>query len=645
MVRGFLKEPNIQISDNFHRSLFCYFQGNFVMARSAFGGHFFTFRVDSVISGTFYNSINEVSKPPFNIMVGLFNEAVVLDSREYYTLQLRRFPHTNYFYVDSLSLVYPNEQFWERLAKHNERHQQNINTIHNGTSRERAELLEKLIRGTFPGRYDDYRYIPHILPHMTSTDSVINLWLSGRFGFEEEVKDLYSYHLFRYLDQNWLGAIPRRILPDRRTTDSIGWHKWYENLFSQQVCFRPVQFATSQSEIVIPNINTRCWRDRIYGFRYFIPDMPNRMIHFAALEKAYSFNIDTGEFTESSFLRNWNILDTRHFNRVSYAARNDKIIKYDRFNEGVGFWQLNNGVFYRQDDKVIPLNLRFDERENSFRIFPHLIVDVGEDFFVFTSQNHVRDCIETGYNFNRLKAGKINRKGEWIIEPKIIYKKTLGTPTVSSPNVYAFSFYQSDKNETTFVFSDRMYGRTSRHTNSGENWGAVIVYRLNANLEITNSVVLKMEFPHTHFFFRRTQLLKNGNTYLLLTETTGGGVNMRIHYRLLNNDLSPKTDFIQLLNKRIPANTNTNWHLLANPITTSEGFLISWNDYELTENLTRSVLIDATSGRQSDIINISNQRISDIFNIEFDENNVDIFIVDTDGNLIRKRINKSEFGL
>jgi hypothetical protein len=120
-------------------------------------------------------------------MVGLFNEAVVLDSHEYYTLQLRRFPHTNYFYVDSLSLVYPNEIFWERLAERNERHQQNINTINNGTERERAELLYKLMRGAFPDRYDDYRYIPHILPHMTSQDSIIDLWWRG-FDFEREIK-------------------------------------------------------------------------------------------------------------------------------------------------------------------------------------------------------------------------------------------------------------------------------------------------------------------------------------------------------------------------------------------------------------------------------------------------------------------------
>jgi len=114
--------------------------------------------------------------------------------------------------------------------------------------------------------------------------------------------------------------------------------------------------------------------------------------------------------------------------------------------------------------------------------------------------------------------------------------------------------------------------------------------------------------------------------------------NRRLFYKLLNSDLTPKTDFIRLSNW-------LNQSLVAKPTATSEGFLISWNDNDLSENLTRSVLIDATSGRQSDIINISNQRISDIFNVEFDENNVDIFIVDTDGNLIRKRIDKSEFGL
>ena len=73
--------------------------------------------------------------------------------------------------------------------------------------------------------------------------------------------------------------------------------------------------------------------------------------------------------------------------------------------------------------------------------------------------------------------------------------------------------------------------------------------------------------------------------------------------------------------------------------------MISWVDNDIAEGGLRSVLINK-SGKQSNIINITNQSIDKIYNVEFDRNNVDIFLFNQeDKSLIRKRINKKEYGL
>jgi len=112
----------------------------------------------------------------------------------------------------------------------------------------------------------------------------------------------------------------------------------------------------------------------------------------------------------------------------------------------------------------------------------------------------------------------------------------------------------------------------------------------------------------------------------------------QLYYRLLNNDLSPKTDFIKLANHKKA-------YSVGKPILTSEGFMFSWVDNDVSEDVLRSVLIDK-SGKQSDIINVTNQRINNIYNVEFDTNNVDIYLFNRDEKiLIRKRIDKKEYGL
>jgi len=110
------------------------------------------------------------------------------------------------------------------------------------------------------------------------------------------------------------------------------------------------------------------------------------------------------------------------------------------------------------------------------------------------------------------------------------------------------------------------------------------VYKINENLEVTDNVVLTDNFPNSDNGITEMQLLKNDETYLLMVE--GWGRNgYQLYYRLLNNDLSPKTDFITLANKQIRYSE-------LEPILISEEFMMSWVDYDVSEGLLRSVLID-----------------------------------------------------
>jgi len=203
-----------------------------------------------------------------------------------------------------------------------------------------------------------------------------------------------------------------------------------------------------------------------------------------------------------------------------------------------------------------------------------------------------------------------------MIKPKNIYKSTLNTWLISG-----LSFCQSNKNETTLAFVDITRSDTS----------AIIVYKINENLEIKDSVLLQ-----DYQRFTDTYILKKDQTYLLVAKSYQYRDTVELFYRLLNKDLTPKTDFVKL---------SSHINLLEKPILTSEGFMLSWIDNDLSESVLRSVLIDK-SGKQSNIINISNQKIDDIYNVEFDTNNVDIYLYNRDEQtLIRKRIGKKEYGL
>ncbi|MCL2028706.1 MAG: energy transducer TonB, partial [Bacteroidales bacterium] len=309
----------------------------------------------------------------------------------------------------------------------------------------------------------------------------------------------------------------------------------------------------------------------------------------------------------------------RYSHRTYTDAPPEGIELFTMTESGLCKWRLK---------KDIPLKLEI-EKSNRFARTP-LTIHKGDDFLMFWSDN------PDGHNY--LRAGRVNREGEWVIEPKNLYKKPLKNSVGDNGDICNFSFFQSDTNETTLVFSDRSYGKQSY--NSSERYGdAIIVYKLNENLEITDSVVLTIDFPHFGYRFFRTHLLKKDSIYLLLAEVRHNGRH-QLYYRLLNEDLTPKTDFVKLANECVGSH-----RVIGNPILTSEGFMMSWVDHDLSENVVRSIIIEP-SGRQSNTINITNHKVDQIHNVEFDQNTVDIYLFSREEkSLIRKRINKREYGL
>jgi len=276
VVRGYLDSPKNEVSINFHKNMFCYLNGDFIISkRSEFmsiGYYFYTFKVDSVISGLFMDFDNEVSKPPFNIMVGLINECIILDCQQDYTLRIKQFPNTNYYYIDSLSQVFPNEKYSNKLTEYHKDYQQNIDILTKGSLQERHDFLDKIRIYDYTDKYKDYRYIQYIIPYMASQDSIINYEYTSWDGIDEngkgiggtykyEVKGLYSEYLYEYLDY----LVPFK-LPEK-TTDSIGWYKWYESFFSKKDCFPLVKYAKSQhKEIINADLFNFCLFDRnIFG--------------------------------------------------------------------------------------------------------------------------------------------------------------------------------------------------------------------------------------------------------------------------------------------------------------------------------------------------------------------------------------------
>ena len=429
--------------------------------------------------------------------------------------------------------------------------------------------------------------------HWDGVDS-LGRGTGGFWSWEE--KELYSDFSYNYLDKTLPFLLPNK------TTDSIGWHNWYDSLFSKD-CFPFVKYAQSEHKAIATTNDP---------LNFFLADIGKKKIYFKSARKAYAYNAKTEIITEKLLE---NQLPNRCFypyNNYYQSIQNQEIAKYttidwNKFSKkGIGLYSLSNNAFCCQVEKIIPM-----EFKNTLYEF---IIHNRNDFFALWIDRDEYNCI---------KAGKINRKGEWIIESKNLYKKPFeGYLT----DIGAFAFCQSDKSETAISFKDR------QRTENGY-FDVITVFKINTNLEITDSVTI--DFQYTDCWVSRTSLLKKDKTYLLLVE---GGHNSghQLYYRLLNDDLTSETDFVKLSNHR---------NKVGKPILTSEGFMITWIDNDLSEGLLRSVLIDK-SGKQSEIINITNQKIDDIYNVEFDKNNVDIYLFNNDEKtLIRKRINKKEYGL
>ena len=379
IVRGYLERPNARVSINLQKNMFCYLKGDFIMPDF---NRFCTFKVDSVISGSIQNFSNEINKPPFNIMVGLINECIILDFEQQYTLKIKQFQHTNYYYIDSLSQVYPNEKYSDKLSEYHKNYQQNINILTKGTLQERRDFLDEIRIYDYTSQYQDYRYIPYIIPYMTSKDSIVNDMYISWDGVDEngngiggtdryEESGLYSDYLYNYL----ANLLPFN-LPDKKTTDSIGWHKWYDGFFPQKECYpSAVKYTQSQHKTVANKMS-------LYQFIPF-----NRKIHIGTWEKSFSWNMDTEILSEKQLSKNCypqgirpdysiqkNEIAFLFFNSILHSPLNEDCIQYQR--------------------------ILFDELKYN----PGLVAHCGNDFLMFYYNKYdCRDC---------LKSGKINRKGE-----------------------------------------------------------------------------------------------------------------------------------------------------------------------------------------------------------------------------------------
>ena len=604
-LSGFGISDHFHISDNFKQGMFCYFNGNFIARNTRqHGSYFFTLQVDSVISGSFPT----FGEPPFSIPLALINESVVLNLRESYTLRIRQFPYTNNFYIDSLSQVYPNEHLAEKFAQFHENHQQNVRVFTEGTLQERHDFLRTsplfhLWRDKF---FIDFRYLSYLIPYMASNDTIISYWIqtwSGTcpetgwgIGGEDiiEYEDRFSNFLYNHLSWRhhlrFLSSLPGR------NTDSIGWHKWHESLF-QRECFSSIRYAQVEHKVIVENID---W------FFYFIVNSTTEKIHFSArrdvrrprISIPYVLSINTGELIEKK------LQETCTIPRIprQHSSQGNEI--------AFGCWglelaTLTDGVFCVQ--QISPL---YEARN-------HLVIHSNDNFWVFYIK--VDTDRPPGQDFQTyLKAGKMDRKGEWIIEPSIFYRSTRRHGFSNSPRIEALFLNRVAENEILLAFSD----------------GPFFIYKMDEDLNRTDSIVLTLddffEEPIPRFSFSETYLLKKDSVFLLLAQVNRN----RLFYRLLHNNLEPKTNFIELASSK---------RAVAQPIVTSEGFMITWVDNDLTDGLLRSVLIDK-SGRQSNIINITNQQAGEFFNVEVDKNTVDIYIhCRQSRSLIRKRIAKKEY--
>lgn len=615
IVNGFLSPPSVRTSQNFQKYLFSYFKGDFITVEY---NRLSTFRVDTVIGGTLFNFNNEINKAPFEINICIMNECTLLEYNKKYTLRIKSIPNTRIYYIDSLNQVSPNVTYLDKLEEYFANYLQNVNRLNTGSMQEKYDFIDNIQKYTYTSKYTDYRYISYLLPFVSNNDTIINESYLCWDGFDKrgkmiggtdtiKEKGLFSDFSYTYFSNLLPFAIPPK------TTDSIGWHQWYDSLFVSNN-FQELVYCPSEHKYITGGD----W------IAYFLLDKFSDKVYFRTSNNGYILDLNTDSLEKMTNPKNLQLLSIFS----NFSIQNNEIPLYNSYLRGINLYKFGNGFFIKQENELIPLNLIYKETGSSYFISPHLIVHNDKNFSVFSSQN------SDGYNC--LSAVVIDRKGKMVMTPKKLYQKQIQSYIGDTDEIGSFSFCHSSDSNIVFSFTDNSYGRKT-HSAKEKHSKAVIIYELNKNLEKKDSSIHALPFPSFDFRFYQTHILRNGETYLLLTEIlyNEGG---QLFYKLLNKDLTPKTDFVKLAN-------DWNHYKVSKPIITSEGFMFTWVGNDLSENVLRSVLID-TLGNQSKIINISNYQIDDTYNIEIERDYIDFYLLNkAEKSLIRKRVNKIKYGL
>jgi hypothetical protein len=601
VVRGILKYPNVELSATFDRNLFAFMKGDYIMPKY---DNFCTFEVDSVISGEILNFENEINKTPLKLIIGVFNECTILNFDIKYTLKIKQFPNTNYYYIENLNQVYNNEQYADKLLEYREKHEQAIKILKEGTAQEKKDFLDKTIQNNY--NYADYRYVKYILPYMTSKDTINYSYDVCIYPVKTETywdKMLFSKYLNQYLGNFF--SLPKQ-------DDNINWEEWYNKKLNREH-FPTINYTNTQQKTIISG----------GGLSYFVPDTKNGTIHIKIPfvsdakkgetyintgDKYYLFDIQNDELQEKTLEKGSKPIS---YFPDSYGIYKDEISYYSY--PDISRAKLINGIYCQQ------AKIPFEHEKKDYYVRTTIIIPCNNGSnLIFWNE------IETYQN--DVKAGRIDKKGKWEIVPHKLFGYNKFGYT-SHPLTGSFSYLQLNDNKNIVVFSAENYDK--------EDSGTIFLYKVNEKLDVEDSTSFFMDFPRFDYSFCKTYLLQKDSTFLLVAKVHHNGGN-ELYYKIIGQDLTPKTAFILLANE-------LHTYEFANPIVTSNGFLITWVDDDIAENNLRSVLIN-TSGEQSNIINITNQRVNKIYNVEYNTENVDIYMYNNDAKkLIRKRISTKEY--
>lgn len=600
IVTGHLKGGNsFNLSDTFNKNLFCFNSGDYVLP---WLDHFDVFQVDSVISGSFQNSIGEQCATPFDIKLGRLNECTLLKFNTTITLTIKQFPNTSVYYTDSIEQVHSGEQYTESVAVFRKQHEQTLKILKYGTVQEKKEALDKTNSSSY-GSTSDYRYIKYILPYMNSRDSIMDYYLIEWDGVDKNgnmiggTDTIYEKSLFSDYLQGYISKIPFEVPLSAGETN---WEEWYKSLFSGVKCFPEVKFAQSSQTIIAP----------CNGIAYFLPDVTKRKILFKS-NVPYIFDVDNDElkmtrneedkYSELSFIRPF------------VVPVNDEIAFFD-WHDKIIWGTARDGAFYKQGETIIN-ELKYDDTHNTERTFPNIVIPSGDDFIIFWGE----DINE--HNF--AKIGKVNRKGKWLMKAVSILDYKQPFYYNSSPEVGSLSYLHLSDSTFLISFSVNDYKQEDNST--------IFLKKIDSNLNTLDSASLNFDFPTFDYSFNETWMVENNGIYLLLCKTHHNDGN-ELYYRILDDKLNPLTDFI-LLSKYV--------RLVASPVTIKDGFMISWSDDEITDGNLRSVLINSKC-ESSGIINIMSGDCNFMYNFAFSTDSLDIYI-GSENKLVRKRVSVREY--